>query len=992
METRQLLKVNPAFCQMLGYSEAELLQLTLPDIHPPEEWPRLMKDLEGLVYGISVLIKDRPFKCKDGSIFYTDINATSIDLENRRCALGVCRDITERKQAQDELRESEARFRRYFEMPLIGIAITSPTKGWLEVNDRLCEILGYSRSELLRMTWAELTHSEDLAADIAQFDQLLAGKIESYQLEKRFIRKDGRSVPTELAVSSARAETGALDYVVELVQDISQRKEAEEMLRDSEAKFRIVANNTYDWELWTSPENQVLYTSPSCLRITGHTAQEFRDDPELLYKIIHPDDQPAFREHHRLVAHSKISGEAEFRIIRPDGAERWIAHVCQLVLSQEGRYLGVRSSNRDSTERKQEEIILRQLVAIIESSDDAIIGKNLDSIITIWNNGAQKIFGYEAEEMIGTSIMRLIPADRQYEETQILEKIRRGESVEHFETVRQTKDGRLIDVSITASPIKNATGQIVGVSKIVRDITERKQALWALRSSEARFKTIFNEAPLGIALIDSLTGHIYSVNPMFAKIAGRTVEEMEQIDWISITHPDDVQEDLDNMALLNAGKIAGFHMEKRYLHPDGTPVWINMTITPIYVEDKAHPRHLCMIEDITERKREQERLKAVMISVERAKEAAEAANRAKDEFIAMLSHELRTPLTPVLSTVSALQEQEEMPGPLRSDIELIRRNVEMEAALIDDLLDVTRISRGKIILKQETVDVHDCLGTALEICGTEITSKRLEIRSEFHAEQHHVWADPARLRQVFWNLLKNAVKFTLAGGRITLRTHNIGDRMQIEISDTGIGIDPEVLPRIFNLFEQGERSRSRRFGGLGLGLHIARTVVEMHQGRLTAFSEGRNKGATFTVELDTVPSQEKPSALPAPSVEPQERPLRILVVEDHLDTMQVLTKLLKKWGHTVTAAESVRTAIEMADGQEFDLIVSDLGLPDGSGLDVMRHVKERSAIPGIALSGYGTDEDIRQSRAAGFAEHLVKPVNIAALRTAIHRIAFDEGS
>ena len=615
METRQLLKVNPAFCQMLGYTEAELLQRTLPDIHPPEEWPRLMKDLEGLVYGISVLHKDRPFKRKDGSIFYTDINATSIDLENRRCALGVC-----------------------------------------------------------------------------------------------------------------------------------------------------------------------------------------------------------------------------------------------------------------------------------------------------------------------------------------------------------------------------------------RDITEHKQALWALRSSEARFKTIFNEAPLGIALIDSLTGRIYSVNPMFAKIAGRTVEEMEQIDWISITHPDDVQENLDNMALLNAGKIPGFQIEKRYLHPDGAPVWINMTIAPIYVEDKAHPRHLCMIEDITERKREQERLKAAMLSAERAKEAAEAANRAKDEFIAVLSHELRTPLTPVLATVSALQEQEEMPDPLRSDIELIRRNVEMEVTLIDDLLDVTRMSRGKIVLMQETVDVHDCLGTALEICEAEITSKRLEIQSEFHAQQHHVWADPTRLRQVFWNLLKNAVKFTLAGGRITLRTHNVGDRVQIEIADTGIGINPEVLPRIFNLFEQGEQSRIRRFGGLGLGLHIARTVVEMHQGRLTAFSEGRNKGATFTVELDTVPSQEKPSALPAPSVEPQERPLRILVVEDHLDTLQCLVKLLKKWGHTVATAENVKTAQELTAIQEFDLLVSDLGLPDGSGLDVMRHVKERSAIPGIALSGYGTDEDIRQSRAAGFAEHLVKPVNIAALRTAIHRIAFDEGS
>ena len=195
------------------------------------------------------------------------------------------------------------------------------------------------------------------------------------------------------------------------------------------------------------------------------------------------------------------------------------------------------------------------------------------------------------------------------------------------------------------------------------------------------------------------------------------------------------------------------------------------------------------------------------------------------------------------------------------------------------------------------------------------------------------------------------------------------------------------MPRIFNLFEQGEQSRTRQFGGLGLGLHIARAVVELHEGRLSAFSEGKDKGATFTVELATIAPQEK-LAPPAPSVVPQERPLKILLVEDHPDTLQCLTKLLKKWGHTVATAEYVRTAQALADGQEFDLLVSDLGLPDGSGLDVMRHIKERSGIPGIALSGYGADEDIRQSRDAGFADHLVKPVNIAALRTAIQKVAF----
>jgi len=318
---------------------------------------------------------------------------------------------------------------------------------------------------------------------------------------------------------------------------------------------------------------------------------------------------------------------------------------------------------------------------------------------------------------------------------------------------------------------------------------------------------------------------------------------------------------------------------------------------------------------------------------------------------------------------------------------LIRRNVEIEAALIDDLLDVTRISRGKIDLHQEPVDVRDCLNMALEICRNETQAKRLEIRSEFQAAHNHVWADPARLRQVFWNLLRNAVKFTPAGGRITLRTHNVGDRLQIEIIDTGIGIKPGVMSRIFDIFEQGDQGKARQFGGLGLGLHIARAVVELHQGLLTAFSEGENKGATFTVELATIASVQKPITR-SPSVGPEERPLRILLVEDHLDTLNVFTKLLQKWGHTVTMAQSVREAQELTERQDFDLLISDLGLPDGSGLDIMRHVKERSGIYGIALSGYGTEEDICQSKGAGFTEHLVKPVNIDALRMAIRKVAY----
>jgi signal transduction histidine kinase/HAMP domain-containing protein len=361
------------------------------------------------------------------------------------------------------------------------------------------------------------------------------------------------------------------------------------------------------------------------------------------------------------------------------------------------------------------------------------------------------------------------------------------------------------------------------------------------------------------------------------------------------------------------------------------------------------------------------------------------SNLAKDQFLAMLSHELRTPLTPVLASAVALENEPGLSENVHESLQMIRRNVELEARLIDDLLDLTRIDKGKIQLSFEVVNAHTLLQNALEICQAEIDRKHLTPRLDLAAEKVYLRADPARLQQIFWNLINNAVKFTARDGQISISTNDdTGDRLRIEIADTGLGIEPESLPKIFDAFEQGGRTQ---LGGLGLGLAISKRLVEAHSGTITAESAGRNKGAKFTLIF---PVCEKVDAQAPLAVSPRaahHRAMRVLLVEDHEDTKQSLTKLLRLRGYYVESASNVQSALDLIAQDQFDVLISDLGLPDGSGIDLIRRVQSDRPVLGIALTGFGMEEDIRKSREAGFKHHLVKPIDLNKLDSIIQEVA-----
>jgi signal transduction histidine kinase len=372
----------------------------------------------------------------------------------------------------------------------------------------------------------------------------------------------------------------------------------------------------------------------------------------------------------------------------------------------------------------------------------------------------------------------------------------------------------------------------------------------------------------------------------------------------------------------------------------------------------------------------------------KARDLAEAANRAKDHFLAVLSHELRTPLTPVLTAVQTMEAEGNLPEHLREQIQMIRRNVELEVKLIDDLLDLTRVTRGKLELQLQPTDLHEKVRQVLAICDADLRAKRLTVTVQLEARHHRVQADSARLQQILWNVLKNAVKFTDEGGHVTVRTADVpGGRVEVSVTDSGIGIELDKLPRLFDAFEQGGKHVTRQFGGLGLGLAISRAIAEQHGGSLTAASEGAGRGATFALSLPaTVQSDLAPA--PAPRVGPARSlaDCNVLLVEDHPDTARAMGRILKMWGCSVRTADTVASALQVADAAPFDLIISDIGLPDGSGFDLIRQLIARRPVKGIALSGFGMDEDLRLSKEAGFAEHLVKPVNLQQLEAAVKRV------
>ena len=526
------------------------------------------------------------------------------------------------------------------------------------------------------------------------------------------------------------------------------------------------------------------------------------------------------------------------------------------------------------------------------------------------------------------------------------------------------------------------------VERVLSQVRLQKASAEAvlLRDRELHYRTL-SEALPHLVLTCGADGDCDFLSKQWLEYTGLDEGHSYGLAWLEAVHADDREEIRQTWLKAVRSDAGDYRHELRIRRHDGEYRWFDARIVAMRDSNGAVQKWFGSCTDIHPQREAIEERERLLASEQAARHAAEEANRAKDRFLAMLSHELRTPLTPVLAGARVLELIPELPGEARSCVLMIRRNVELEARLIDDLLDLTRVANGKLRLSLETVDVHEVIDSVLELFRSEIQVKQQDVHIDKAAQHHYVLADRARLQQMLWNLIRNAAKFTPDGGHIYVRTRDERMHVQISVEDTGIGIEPEQIGKLFNAFEQGNQNMTQQFGGLGLGLAITKALTDVHGGTVMAQSPGAHCGATFTITLPTAAKPVEEAAAPAPTVRHPAGPLTILLIEDHADTAEVMAQLIRSLGHEVTVVGLVADALAATQSITFDLIVSDVGLPDGTGLDFVKSFRGHSDAPAVALTGFGTDEDVRRCLDAGFTSHLTKPVNFGQLEQLIESAA-----
>jgi len=709
-------------------------------------------------------------------------------------------------------------------------------------------------------------------------------------------------------------------------------------------------------------------------------------------------------------------------------------------LDPAGHVVGWIASIVDISDRKGARDARRLLASIVDSSFDAIVTKNLDGIITSWNAAAERLFGYTSEEMVGKPVRLLIPPERQTEENDILARLGRGERIDHFETIRVAKDGHRLNVSLTISPVRDATGTIVGASKIARDVTEARVAeaerVRLLEENAAVTEALNNVGTIVAsdldrdkivqAVTDAATeltsaefgAFFYNVlNDAGESYMLYTISGVPRELFSKLPMPRNTEVFEPTFKGTSVVRSADITTDQRYGHnpphhgmPQGhLPVRSYLAVP---VKDRSGDVIGGLFfghSDIGRFTEHHERLAVgigawASVALENARmfSILQEASRLKDEFLASLSHELRTPLNAVLGYARMLRTGMVSPDKQEKAIETIERNATSLTQIVEDVLDISRIVSGKIRLNVQPVDFPQIVQNAIDAVTPAADARGVRLEAVLDPQANPVSGDPERLQQVFWNLLSNAVKFTNRGGRVQIRLARINSHIEVSVADTGIGIPPEFLPHVFERFRQADASSARERGGLGLGLSIARQLAEMHGGTIEAASGGLGQGATFTVKVPLMivhPTREGaarvyPRAVVGTPMGPANdlRDIHVLAVDDDPDAVTLVAELLKAAGARVSTASSADDAMRVIEAEPPHVIVTDLGMPRVDGFQLLERIRGHRnplirEVPAAALTAYARSEDRVRALRAGFQIHLAKPIDPTELVTAVAALA-----
>jgi PAS domain S-box-containing protein len=745
--------------------------------------------------------------------------------------------------------------------------------------------------------------------------------------------------------------------------------------------LRVTLRSIGDAVITTDDRNTITYLNEVAENLTGWDFDSAQGKPlESVFNIVNESsgtrvESPAARA----LREGVVVGLANHtQLIRRDGTRCSIDDSAAPIRDERGRVSGcvlifrdVSESRELERERAQQLLSARLLAAIVESSDDAIISKNLNGIIETWNVAAERMFGHAPEDAIGKHISLVIPPERITEEDEIIARLRVGDRIHHYETERVRADGRRIQVSLSISPIKDASGTVVGASKIARDITERKRA----EAERQKFVTLVENSTDFIGLSD-LNGVPLFVNHAGLELVGlRSIGEAMSTPVREFFFPEDQSWVMDEFfpTVLKEGHG---EVEVRFRHfRTGQPIWMAYKVLTL-TDDRGEPNAFATVsQNVTDRRRMLDEVRALAANLA-------DADRRKNEFLATLAHELRNPLAPISNAVQVLRRRGvDDAQAVESSSEVLERQVRQMSRLVDDLVDMSRITIGRIELRKERMNIGPVVKQAVESTRPQFRNMHQELSVSMPDEELVLSADPARLAQVLGNLLSNASKFSERGGHIWLTVGAENGEVVIAVRDKGIGMVPAEIPRVFDMFTQLDTSLERSRDGLGIGLTLVKTLIELHGGSVTVHSEGLGRGSEFIVRLPRETGTVQPAVrrdTPVPAAPRR----RILIVDDNEDGAASLAMLLNLGGHETFIANDGREALDAFERIHPDVALLDIGLPVLNGYEVAHAIRERPLgkdVLLIAITGWGQEDDRDRAREAGFDAHLVKPVDHAEL-------------